>query len=663
MVRPSFTTPQPGRLMAALLTALTLLGTLALQQFGAQLVAEELMSTSANFRLFYQAGVWAVLALGVLTLLAWSRHATRLLSAFARVQAFVARLRLLAFPSLLALAAFYLWLVYGFYGRFLTNAYPRIVLFFAFALLLASLLAAWRRGSPWAQNLFIAALGLGLLHNASTFFIEVTNYPFSLGWSEISRYYQASFYFSQSVYGVELPLPVTHPSRYLLQSLPFLFGDLPIWLHRFWQAFLWMLMPALTAWALLRRLDIKDRLLAGLLGGWVFLYLMQGAVFYHLLPAVFIVLFTFDRQRLMRSFAFVALASLWAGISRINWAPMPGALAALLYLLDTPLGQRHPLNLRYWAQPALHFIGGGLVALGAYWLYIQNSGVEDISQFSSSFSSDLLWNRLWPNAAFAPGILVGTLLTSLVLFIIVARRLRQPGAGLGAWRTGAIALILLVFFGGGLVVSAKIGGGTNLHNMDAYMVLLLVLGLCLLFGRYAPQGGGTALQPLSLSPGLLALALVVPLYFSILLGGPLNLPEDDLVNRALQRIQFLVDEAEAENGQVLFISQRHLLTFHLIDGQLVHDYEKLFLMEMAISHNQEYLQTFEDDLSDKRFTYIVTDPLNLHIRDEELDPLSAENNEWVREVSSRVLCYYRELASYDALGIQILWPRYDDSCQ
>ena len=52
MVRPSFTTPQPGRLMAALLTALTLLGTLALQQFGAQLVAEELMSTSANFRLF-----------------------------------------------------------------------------------------------------------------------------------------------------------------------------------------------------------------------------------------------------------------------------------------------------------------------------------------------------------------------------------------------------------------------------------------------------------------------------------------------------------------------------------------------------------------------------------------------------------------------------------
>lgn len=663
MARPSFPAPQPARLMAALLTALTLLAALALQQFGAQLVAEELMTTSANFRLAYQAGVWLTLALGLLSLFAWSRYAPRLLAFFERLQSLIARLRPLALPGLLALAGLYLWLVYGFYGRFLTNSYPRVVLFFAFALLLASLLAAWRRGSPWAQNLFIAALGLGLLHNASTFFIEVTNYPFSLGWSEISRYYQASFYFSQSVYGLDLPLPVTHPSRYLLQSLPFLFGDLPIAVHRFWQAFLWMLMPALTAWALLRRLDLKDRLLAGLLGGWVFLYLMQGAVFYHLLPAVFIVLFTFDRQRLGRSFAFVALASIWAGISRVNWVPMPGALAALLYLLDAPLDVRRPLTLRYWTQPALHFIGGALVALGAYWLYIQYSGVADLNQFSSSFTSELLWNRIWPNAAFAPGILVGTLLTSVVLFIVILRRLRQPGAGLGPWRTAAIGLILLVFFAGGLVVSAKIGGGTNLHNMDAYMVLLLVFGLSLLFGRYAPQDGSTALQPLSLSPGLLALALVVPLYFSILLGSPLNLPDEELVNRALNSIQTLVDEAEAENGQVLFISQRHLLTFDLIDGQLVHDYEKLFLMEMAISHNQEYLQAFEDDLSDKRFTYIITDPLNLHIRDEELDPLSAENNEWVREVSSRVLCYYRELASYDALGIQILWPRYDDSCQ
>ena len=663
MTLPTFTPPMPARLMAWLLTALTLLSALALQQFGAQLVVEELMTTSVNFRLAHQAGVWLTLLLGVLSLLAWSRYAPQLLALFETLQGFIERLRLLAPPGILLLAGAYLWLIYGFYGRFLSNPYPRNALFCAFALLLACLLAAWRRGSPWAQNLFVTALGLGLLHNASTFFIEVSNYPFSLGWSEISRYYQASFYVSQSVYGLDLPLPVTHPSRYLLQAVPFLLGELPIWVHRLWQALLWMIMPALTAWALLSHLEIKDRLLAWVLGGWAFLYLMQGAVFYHLLPAVFIVLFTFDRRRLWRSFAFVALASVWAGISRINWAPMPGALAALLYLLDAPLDEKRPLNLAYWSQPALHVVGGLLVALGSYWLYIQNSGVEDVSQFSSSFTSELLWNRLWPNPAFAPGILVGTLLTSLVLFVLMVRRLRQPSEGLGVWRTAAIATILLVFFGGGLVVSAKIGGGTNLHNMDAYMVLLLVFGASLLFGRYTPQTGGTMPHSLALSPGLLALALVVPLYFSILLGGPLHLPDDELVNRALQRIQFLVDEAEAENGQVLFISQRHLLTFDLIDGELVHEYEKLFLMEMAISHNQTYLRAFEEDLSDKRFTYILTDPLNLHIRDVELDPLSAENNEWVREVSSRVLCYYRELLSFDALGIQILWPRYNDSCQ
>ena len=60
-----------------------------------------------------------------------------------------------------------------------------------------------------------------------------------------------------------------------------------------------------------------------------------------------------------------------------------------------------------------------------------------------------------------------------------------------------------MFFGGGLAVSVKIGGGTNLHNLDAYMVLLLVATAELGFGRFAPPKGGKAAKPLVVPWGML----------------------------------------------------------------------------------------------------------------------------------------------------------------
>src|SRR5690606_21717180 len=134
---------------------------------------------------------------------------------------------------------------------------------------------------------------------------------------------------------------------------------------------------------------------------------MQGAVFYHLVPCVFIVLFGFNKEKPWRSFLFVALASIWAGISRINWLPLPGALAALLYLLEVRPVKFDKLSMRYLWPPFLYTAGGLLVAAAAYALYIVNSGVSDAGQFGSAFTSDLLWQRLWPSDQFLPGVLPG----------------------------------------------------------------------------------------------------------------------------------------------------------------------------------------------------------------------------------------------------------------
>lgn len=661
MLKLKFQKPYPTRALKIGLLFSALLGAAALWQLQAQLAAEGLLATSANFNTGVISGYVVVAALGVLALLAWWRSAPRLLAILRSVQERLRSLGALAAVGFLLLVLIFPFIVLGFYGRFLLEFFPRLFLFWFFAVMAAALLAAWRK-TDWLSALPAAALALASVYLASTFFLQVTDFPFSLEWSEVSRYYQASFYFSKQVYGVTLPLPITHPSRYLLQSIPFLIAETPLWLHRLWQALLWVGLPLATAWVLARRLRLQPATF-WLFVAWAFLFLMQGAVFYHLLPCIILVLLGFDKDQPWRSLIFVVFASAWAGISRINWVPLPGALAALLYLIEARPVRDRVLTLKYLWQPALYAVDGGLVALGAYGLYILNSGNPDPGQFASPFTSALLWSRLLPNAAFPLGILPGILLVSAPLLAVALLRLLQKGTGLGTLRSLGVALLGLIFFAGGLVVSVKIGGGTNLHNLDAYLVLLLVAASALALGVYAPAGSGKALPALKLPPAVLGALLVIPIGFAVLSGGPLDLPEKAVSADVLAQIQREVDKVRAKEGEVLFISQRQLLTFHLIEGvPLVPEYEKLFLMEMAISHNDPYLALFAKDIDEQRFALIITDPLYNNILDVSQDTLAPENNAWVRNVGRPLLCAYEPIATFSNPAIQLLVPRYGQKC-
>jgi hypothetical protein len=657
-----FQKPNPINFLRIGLLVSAVVGVLALQQFQAQITEEGLILTSFNFRAALYTG-WVLVGFLILfAVLAWTPLVKGLLG---WLTSFQEKLKLLgAFsiaPFILLLVVFPI-IVLGFYGRFLLNPFPRLFLFLIFIAIGASLLAVWRK-SEWISCLPSSILSIAAVYLVATFFNEVSAFPFSLEWSEISRYWQASFYFSQQVYGVHLPLPVTHPSRYLLQSLPFLIPGSTLLVNRLWQAILWVGMPLLTAWLLIRRLHLQSVWLRLPLILWALLFLMQGAVFFHLLPCVFLVLVGFDKERPWRTFLFVALASVWAGISRINWVPLPGALAALLYLLEArPPRKVAAISFNYLWRPALYAVGGSLIALGSYALYISLSGVEDKSQFGSSFTSELLWDRLWPNPTFLLGILPGILLVSIPVLILAWTRLKQRGAQLGFWRSFGVTALLLIFFAGGLVVSVKIGGGTNLHNMDAFIVLLLVLGTALAFGNYLSRSG-TRTPMLKIHPALLSALLVMPVFLAVFSGEPLSLPSPQVSGEILAQIQTAADDALAQGGEVLFISQRHLLTFHLIKNvPLVPEYEKLFLMEMTISHNQDYLDRFAADIDRQRFSLIVSDPMFDQINDTSEDTLAPENNAWVRAVERPVLCAYEPVLTFSDPPIQLLTPRYGDKC-
>ena len=191
--------------------------------------------------------------------------------------------------------------------------------------------------------LLVTTLGYASAYKLASFIPDVSSYPFSLGWSEGSRYYYASLWLSKQVYGLSVPPSVLHPTRYLLQAFPFLVPGSSLWFNRFWQVFLWVVTTALTSYLLVRRLALPARrkplviTLSMIL--WGFIFLFQGPVYYHLQFMVILILWGFDRHHFWRNLILVLIASLWAGISRINWLPVPGLLAAALYLMEVQGGR------------------------------------------------------------------------------------------------------------------------------------------------------------------------------------------------------------------------------------------------------------------------------------------------------------------------------------
>ena len=111
-----------------------------------------------------------------------------------------------------------------------------------------------------------------------------------------------------------------------------------------------------------RWLKIEDKLLRWFFALWVFIYLLQGPIYLHLLLPVIIILLGFSETNLRRTLTVVIAASLLAGLSRINWFPVPAMLASALYFLRMPVkGQR---LFRYLSLPALWFLVGMSLCAG-----------------------------------------------------------------------------------------------------------------------------------------------------------------------------------------------------------------------------------------------------------------------------------------------------------
>jgi hypothetical protein len=554
---------------------------------------------------------------------------------------------------LVSVTGFTLFLKLTFLSFLVWVGWFRVLVFWYFSLIGLFALKSIRRDIPWLTTLLSVAICQSVFHLLLAYWTRVTDYPFAMGWSETSRFYYPSLFLSEIVYGREYPWPILHPTLHLLLAPPYLF-DTPLWVHRFWQVAIRYILVAAIVPVLMRRLSIQSLATRWIVGLWMFLFLFMGPIYFHLTIPVILLLWGFSQQDDRRTWIAVILASIWCGWSRVNWYPMPGMMAAVLYLMEVPIKGKNVWQ--YLLKPALWFVTGTLIAFASQRVYIALSGVPDSSHFYTSFTSNLLWYRLMPNASYFLGILPASILASLPLwlgmYLVISSRK-------GDWHPIRLTLIfaaLFVLFVGGLVVSVKIGGGANLHNMDAYLIMLLIVFAYFVFARYRRENGELA-QPVAI-PWLLALSLIImPAWSYLQFGIDFKSYDHVRTEKIMAKLQQKVDEVNAEGGEVLFITQRHLIAMNMLENvTLVPEYEREDLMEMVMADNLGYLARFRDDIGNQRFALIVVDPLNDTIM-RRTRSFSEENNAWVRRVVVPILCNYREEAAYPLHEIALYVPQ------
>ncbi len=533
-----------------------------------------------------------------------------------------------------------------------------------FAVWLAALWAAACFASTGAHRLVSReALGVGLgvlilVLAVTDALLMVVDDPFSLTWSEGNRFYDYSLVFGQSLYNYAgyIVNPYSLPGRYGLWGVLFLWEGLPIWVHRLWNKIL-LILPALI-FAARMTWTLKPPALRYGMRLWIALFFIVLAPLHppFMLVSIMAVWFAFDASPLKRG-AALAVAGFYAGLSRWTWAFAPGALGALIDLsLYYP--KRQGTLLRRLAPTIV------LTALGVLPGLVQSLGAFRSTLGGESLTSQqpLLWYRLLPNETLGPGVLLLALLTTTPLLLLLIWWMRSGRWQLDWIQKTAIWGAVTGFFAVGLLISTKIGGGGDLHNLDMYLVTLIVtimLGLVVQTQGPEEMGWPPAVIGLVVWSVFLVVYPFTPLSPRSSSSPWLDLPEPDQVTQTLSIVQAEVERASTE-GEILFMDQRQLLTFGYVEAiPFVPEYEKKYMMDQAMANNAAYFQPYYMDLANRRFALIVTEPLRTRRKEEMGGPFSEENDAWVTWVSNPTLCFYEPIYTFKDTNVQLLVPRTD----
>jgi hypothetical protein len=455
--------------------------------------------------------------------------------------------------------------------------------------------------------------------------------------------------------------PYGSPGSYVLWGSLFLFPGLSIELLRLWNVILGIGFPILAAWILARKIENIYLRLAFVL--WLTLFFIVEAPLHppFMLAAIIVLVFMSSRSFWLRAVSIV-VASIYVGLSRWTWIPVTAGWAILIDLILYYPHRTGPF-IRRVAPTAFLALAGLLPGLIVGY---QSVFSVTASTTNLTFHQSLLWYRLLPNPTLPLGVLLTAILYSGPLVAIVIWWIASGRWQLDWLQLLAIGIGLAGFFIAGLIVSSKIGGGGDLHNLDMYLMTLVLVFMLGLYNYLRGDNVSVTTWPVWLQITL-CLAVLLPIYSVTPFprgsaSDPiLNLPSSQVTQQELTDINLHISQA-SQQGLVLMVDQRQLLTFNYVNKiPFVPEYEKKYMMDQAMGNNAAYFRNYYQDLANKRFSLIVIEVLRLR---RTTDAFSDENNDWVEWVSKPTLCFYQPLTTYDDINVQLLIPRRDIShCQ
>jgi len=211
-----------------------------------------------------------------------------------------------------------------------------------------------------------------------------------------------------------------------------------------------------------------------------------------------------------------------------------------------------------------------------------------------------------------------------------------------------------MFLAVGLTASVKIGGGSNLHNLDMFLITLFFIAAAAL-ANFSPQKMDTPSSGFWTTT-LVALVMVFPVTYAMRPSEKPHLTDASAVEESLSVIRKEISNTSPDK-EILFIDHRQLLTFNLIPQvTFIDEYEKKKLMNEALGADAVYFEPFNEDIRIQRFALIINEPLNLVIRGEDY-AFGDENDAYVKWVTLPLTCGYKPKYTNYQTNVQVLIPR------
>lgn len=573
------------------------------------------------------------------------------------------------------------------WGLVFNDIHIRLLVWIFVICILSFLFTAGKKIVSW-NTLLVIVLLTSTEFVVAISFKDVTNYPFSLGWSEGNRMWDYSILFGKDLYDYPANQEIfvlLDSGRQFVGGLPFILPGITIEIERFWLASVVVIPYLLLGLSVFR--FVRPNLKIWLFGSaWVLIFLKQGPIHPPLILSAAVVALLWKRP-LWIAIPLLAVTGYLTEESRFTWIFSVGLWIALLEMAGSTLVNGR-LSRVTWIRTIVLSLAGLLGAQFGQKIigFISNgtdvvapaTSVNTVVSMVAAPPEPLLWYRLLPNATYGMGIVVGLIVAVLPLIVLLLYILTTGKWRPNVWQGLAMVGPLTAFLGVGLIVSTKIGGGGDLHNMDMFLITLvfvtvvawkrggseLVLNLDL-----APLWTKVVLLLLLVLPGIQSLADMRGYDFAPDLPWLVTLtdspqksaldmyPSREVSDSALEILQEQVDLVTSKGGEVLFMDQRQLLTFNFITNvPLVPEYEKKLLMTNALHSSETYFQGFYKDLEAHRFQLIVSEPLRSPIKDSSSE-FGEENNAWVEWVSKPILCYYESKIQLKEVGVELFVPK------